>query len=82
MALALKVVRPPWDCLDLPVGSLLEMALGTSPLRSTPNDGGSMGRGRGARLGADQEVTMGWMVHWAARVVGLARMVGSMVMVA
>jgi len=82
MVQALRAARPPWDCLSLPVGSLLGVALGTSPLRSIPNDGCSMGRGRGARLGADQEVTMVWMVHWAARAVGLAGMMGSMVVVA
>jgi len=38
---ALRAVRPPWDCLGLPVGSLLGLALGTLPLRSIPNDGGS-----------------------------------------
>jgi len=42
---ALRAARPPWDCLDLPVGSLLGVALGTSPLRSIPDDGCSMGRG-------------------------------------
>jgi len=63
MVLALRVARPPWDCLGLPVGSLLGLALGTSPLRSIPDDGCSMGRGRGAQLGADQGVTLVWMVH-------------------
>jgi len=58
-----KVVHPPWDYLGLPVGSLLGMALGTLPLKSIPDDGCSMGWGRGARLGVDQEVTMVWMVH-------------------
>jgi len=82
MVLALRVARPPWDCLGLPVGSLLVVALGTSPLRSIPNDGCSMGRGQGARLVADQEVTMVWMVHWAVAVAGLVGMMGSMVMVA
>jgi len=81
MVLALKAVRPPWDCLGLPVGSLLGMTLGTSPLRSIPNGGYSRGRGQGARLGADQGVTMVWMVHWVAMVVGLVRMMGSMVRV-
>ena len=61
--MALRAARPPWDCLGLPVGLILGMALGTSPLRSIPGDGYSMGWGRGARLGADQEVTMVWMVH-------------------
>jgi len=79
---ALRVARPPWDCLGLPVGSLLGLALGTSPLRSTPDDGCSRGRGRGARLGANQGVTMVWMVHWAAMVADLVGMMGSMVMVA
>jgi len=64
------------------VGSLLGVALGTSPLRSIPDDRCSMGRGQGARLGADQGVTMVWMVHWAVAVVGLVGMMGSMVMVA
>ena len=82
MVLALKAARPPWDCLGLPVGSLLGLALGTSPLRSTPDDGCSRGQGRGAQLGVDQGVTMVWMVHWAARAVGLAGILGSMVMVA
>jgi len=82
MVLALKAVRPPWDCLGLPVGSLLGVALGTSPLRSIPDDGCSRGRGQGARLGADQGVTMVWMVHWVAMVAGLVGMMGSMVMVA
>jgi len=35
--------RVPPDVLGLPVGSLLGVALGTSPLRSIPNDGYSMG---------------------------------------
>jgi len=82
MALALRAARPPWDCLGLPVGSLLGVALGTSPLRSTPDDGCSMGRGRGARLGVDQWVTMVWMVHWVVAVAGLVGMMGSMVVVA
>jgi len=82
MVLALRAARPPWDCLGLPVGSLLGLALGTSPLRSTPDDGCSMGRGRGARLGADQEVMMVWMVHWAEKVAGLVGMMGSMAVVA
>jgi len=79
---AVKVACPPWDCLGLPVGSLLWVALGTSPLRSIPNDGCSRGRGQGAQLGADQGVMMVWMVHWAAMVAGLVGMVGSMVVVA
>jgi len=58
-----KVAHPPWDCLGLPVGSLLGLALGILPLKSIPDDGCSMGWGRGARLGADQGVTMVWMVH-------------------
>ena len=82
MVLALRVARPPWDCLDLLVGSLLGLALGTSPLRSIPDDGCSRERGQGARLGADQGVTMVWMVHWAAMVAGLVGVMGSMVMVA
>jgi len=82
MVLALRAVRPPWDCLGLPVGSLLGVALGTSPLRSIPDGGYSRGWGQGARLGADQGVTMVWMVHWAAAVASLVGMVGSMVMVA
>ena len=48
LVLALKVVRPPWDCLGLPVGSLLGVALGMSPLRSIPNGGCSRGQGQGA----------------------------------
>jgi len=79
---ALRAARPPWDCLDLPVGSLLGVALGTSPLRSIPDDGCSMGQGQGAQLGADQGVTMVWMVHWAVTVAGLVGMMGSMVVVA
>jgi len=82
MVLALRAAHPPWDCLGLPVGSLLGLALSTSPLRSIPDNGCSRGRGRGARLGADQEVMMVWMVHWAEMVVGLVGMMGSMVMVA
>jgi len=82
MVLALRVAHPPWDYLGLPVGSLLGMALGRSPLRSIPNGGYSRGRGQGARLGADQEVIMVWMVHWAVVVAGLVRMMGSMVVVA
>jgi len=78
---ALRAARPPWDCLGLPVDSLLGVALGTSPLRSIPDDGCSRGRGQGARLGADQGVTMVWMVHLVAMVVGLVGMMGSMVMV-
>jgi len=78
---ALKAARPPWDCLGLLVGSLLGVVLGTSPLRSIPNDGCSMGRGRGARLGANQGVTMVWMVHWAVAVAGLVGMIVSMVVV-
>ena len=64
------------------MGSLLGVALGTSPLRSIPDDGYSMGRGRGAQLGADQGVTMVWMVHWAVMVAGLVGRMGSMVVVA
>jgi len=64
------------------VGSLLGVALGTSPLRSIPDDGCSRGQGRGAQLGADQGVTMVWMVYWVATVAGLVGMMGSMVMVA
>jgi len=79
---ALRVARPPWDCLDLPVGSLLGVALGTSPLRSIPDDRCSMGWGQGAQLVADQGVTMVWMVHWVVAVAGLVEVVGSMVMVA
>jgi len=75
-------VRPPWDCLGLPVGSLLGVALGMSPLRSTPVGRCSRGQGQGARLVADQGVTMVWMVHWMVAVVGSLGMVGSMVMVA
>ena len=41
-----------------------------------------MGWGQGARLGADQGVTMVWMVHWAVAVAGLVGMMGSMVVVA
>jgi len=79
---ALRAVHPPWDCLGLPVGSLLGVALGTSPLRSIPNDGCSRGWGQGAQLGADQRVTMVWMVHGAVVVAGLVEVSGSMVMVA
>ena len=82
MVLALRAARPPWDCLGLPVGSLLRVALGTSPLRSTPDDGCSRGRRQGARLGADQGVMMVWMVHWVVAVAGLVGMMGSMVVVA
>jgi len=64
------------------VGSLLGVALGTSPLRSIPDDGCSRGWGRGARLGADQEVTMVWMVHWVVVVAGLVGVMGLMAMVA
>jgi len=35
----LRVARPPWDCLGLPVGSLLGLALGTLSLKSIPDDG-------------------------------------------
>ena len=80
--MALMAARPPWGCLGLPVGSLLGVALGTSPLRSIPDDGCSMGWGRGAQLGVDQGVTMVWMVHWAVAVAGLVGVMGSMVMVA
>ena len=52
--MALKAARPPWDCLDLPVGSLLGVALGTSPLRSISDDGCSMEWGQEARLVAGQ----------------------------
>jgi len=41
-----------------------------------------MGRGRGARLGVDQGVTMVWMVHWVVAVAGLVGMMGLMVVVA
>ena len=41
-----------------------------------------MGQGQGARLVADQGVTMVWMVHWAVVVAGLVGVMGSMVMVA
>jgi len=78
---ALRAARPPWDCLGLPVGSLLGVALGTSPLRSIPNGRYSRGWGQGAQLGADQGVTMVWMVHWAVAVAGLVRVMGSMVVV-
>jgi len=57
------------------------MALSTTPLRSTPNDGYSKGWGRGAGLVADQEVTMVWMVHWAVAVAALVEVMGLMVMV-
>jgi len=63
------------------VGSLLGVALGTSPLRSIPDNGCSMGWGQGAQLVADQGVTMVWMVHWAVAVASLVGMMGSMVMV-
>jgi len=79
---ALRMVRPPWDCLDLPVGSLLGVALGTSPLRNIPDDGCSRGQGQGAQLVADQGVMIVWMVHWAVAVAGLVGVMGSMVMVA
>jgi len=78
---ALRAARPPWDCLDLLVGSLLGVVLGTSPLRSIPDNGCSRGRGRGARLGADQGAMMVWMVHWVVVVAGLVGMMGSMVVV-
>jgi len=78
---ALRVVRPPWDCLGLPVGSLLGVALGTSPLRSGPDDGCSRGWGQGAGLVAGQLVMMVWMVHWAVAVVTLVGVMGLMVMV-
>jgi len=74
-------VRPPWDCLGLPVGSLLGVALGTSPLRSNPNDGYSRERGQGAGLVADQGVTMVWMVHWVVTVATLVGGMGSMAVV-
>jgi len=45
LVLALRVARPPWDCLDLPMGSMLGVALGMSPLRSIPVGGCSMGQG-------------------------------------
>ena len=64
------------------MGSLLGVALGMSPLRSIPNDGYSRGWGQGARLVADQGVTMVWMVYWAVVVAGLVGVMGSMVMVA
>jgi len=79
---ALKAVRPPWDCLDLPVDFLLGLALGTLPLKSIPDDGCSMGWGQGAQLVVDQGVMMVWMVHWAVAVAGLVGLMGSMVVVA
>jgi len=79
---ALKAVRPPWDCLGLPVGSLLGVALGTSPLRSIPDGGYSRGQGQGAQLVAGQGVTMVWMVHWVVAMASLVGVMGSMVMVA
>jgi len=75
------MVCPPWDCLGLPVGSLLGVALGTSPLRSSPNGGYSRGRGQQAGLVADQGVTMVWMVHWVVAAATLVEVMGSMVMV-
>jgi len=36
---ALRAARPPWDCLGLPVGSLLGWALGTLPLKSILDGG-------------------------------------------
>jgi len=75
------VVHPPWDCLDLPVGSLLGVALGMFPLRSTPNSGCSRGWGQGERLVADQGVTMVWVVYWVVVVAALVGVTGSMVMV-
>jgi len=78
---ALRAARPPWDCLGLPVGSLLGVALGTSPLRSSPDGGYSKGQGRGARLVAGQQVTMVWMVYWAVAVATLVEVMGSMVVV-
>jgi len=74
-------VHPPWDCLNLPVGSLLRVALGMSPLRSTPDGGYSKGQGQGAQLVADQGVMMVWMVHWSVVVASLVEVMGSMVMV-
>jgi len=76
------MAHPPWDYLDLPVGSLLGVALGMSPLRSTPIGGCSKEWGQGAQLVADQGVTIVWMVHWAVAVAGPLGVVGSMVMVA
>jgi len=75
------VACPLWDCLGLPVGSLLGVALGTSPLRSTPIGGCSRGWGQGAQLVADQGVMMVWMVHWVVAVAGSLGVMGSMVMV-
>ena len=80
--MSLRAARPPWDYLGLPVGSLLGVALGTSPLRSIPDDGCSRGWGREARLGADQGVMMVWMVHWVVMVASLVGRMGSMVVVA
>ena len=64
------------------MGSLLEVAFGMSPLRSTPDGGYSRGRGQGAQLVVDQGVIVVWMVHWAVVVAGLVGVMGSMVMVA
>ena len=82
MVLALRAVCPPWDCLDLPVGSLLGLAFGTSLLRSSPNNGCSRGQGREAQLVVDQEMTVAWMIYWVVAVAGLVGVMGSMVMVA
>jgi len=41
-----------------------------------------MGRGQGVQLGADQGVTMVWMVHWVVAVASLVVMMGLMVVVA
>jgi len=57
------------------------VVLGTSPLRSSPDNGYSRGWGQGAGLVADQGVTMVWMVHWAVVVATLVGVMGSMVMV-
>jgi len=74
-------VHLPQDYLDLPVGFLLGVALGTIPLRSIPINGCSMGQGQGAQLVADQGVMMVWMVHWVVAVAGLVGLMGLMVMV-
>ena len=41
LASSTQLVRPLYDCLGLPVDSLLGVALGTLPLKSIPDDGRS-----------------------------------------
>jgi len=57
------------------------MALSTSPLRSSPDDGCSRGQGQGVGLVVDQGVMMVWVVHWAVAVAALVGVMGSLTMV-